>query len=90
MAVDTVFFIPSIQAIFITGISLLEGRNLQQIKDKFEAVCSLPVNYQHNTLIHTYWYLELLQGINKCLSLLAFCQSLWLCLCAAHLPPTPQ
>ncbi|ORX51628.1 hypothetical protein DM01DRAFT_1337132 [Hesseltinella vesiculosa] len=35
-AFDVVFFTPTILAIFMTGISVLEGRNGQQIREKFE------------------------------------------------------
>lgn len=38
LAIDQVFFAPSIIAVFLTGMGVLEGRSAEEIKQKFSTV----------------------------------------------------
>jgi protein Mpv17 len=49
VGLDQVFFAPTILALFMGGISVLEGRNLTEIKQKFE-------NSYYNGLMNSYRY----------------------------------
>lgn len=40
LAIDQVFFAPSIIAVFLTGMGVLEGRSAEEIKQKFSTVRS--------------------------------------------------